>query len=88
MLYLKAKDKLEASSTRKTQEFENVTPLVLKHVKAHECLRITCNPGYADIIYEQAHKEAQSTYEEYPFPQKLRWTYTTKPSDSTRKKQA
>lgn len=42
---------------------KSLTPLMLKHIKAHERLCVACSPDYADTIYDQADEEAQSIFE-------------------------
>ena len=35
------------------QEYrEDLTPLMLKYIKAYECLCMACSPGYTETIYD------------------------------------
>lgn len=45
------------------QEFENLTPLMLRPIKAHKCLCPDCSPEYAEDTQDQARKEARTIYE-------------------------
>lgn len=46
------------------KELEKLTPLMLKYVKAHECLCVSCHLELADNMSEQARIDAQTDYEE------------------------
>ena len=44
------------------EQQESLTPLILKHIKAHECLYQNYNPGYPNTVYDHAHTEAQNNF--------------------------
>ena len=52
--HMEAEGHTETFLDPENQEFrEYLTPLMLKYIKAHECLCMACNPSYTDTIYDQ-----------------------------------